>query len=88
VGVSFASTAVIWRTQYHHVRLSEHVSPFSPLAGSLGRMSLTAAQSLVQANATILSYLDVYWVFGVLAFCMAPLALIIKTPPKGAAGGH
>jgi DHA2 family multidrug resistance protein len=88
VGVSFATTAVIWRTQYHHVRLSEHVTPFSPLVQSLGRVGLSAAQSLVQVNATILSYLDVYWMFGVLAFCMAPLALVIKTPPKGAAGGH
>jgi MFS transporter, DHA2 family, multidrug resistance protein len=88
VGVSFATTAVIWRTQYHHVRLGEHVSLFSPLTNSLGRMSLPAAQSIVQTNATILSYLDVYWVFGIIAFCIAPLAFIIKAPPPGAARGH
>jgi DHA2 family multidrug resistance protein len=88
VGVSFATTAVIWRTQYHHVRLAEHVSLLSPHSSALGRLSLPAAQAIVQMNATILSYLDVYWIFGLLAFCIAPVALILKSPPKGAADAH
>jgi DHA2 family multidrug resistance protein len=87
-GVSFATTALIWRTQYHHVRLAEHVSLLSPLSNSLGRLGLPVAQSIVQTNATIMSYLDVYWIFGLLAFCIAPLALILKSPQKGAASVH
>jgi hypothetical protein len=51
-------------------------------------LSLPAAQAIVQMNATILSYLDVYWIFGLLAFCIAPVALILKSPPKGAADAH
>ena len=89
VGVAVATTVVIWRTQFHHARLAEHVSAYSPLSDSLLNRGLPAAQAVVQSNAQILSYLDVYWLFGLLAFAIAPFALLLKTPKPGAqAGGH
>jgi DHA2 family multidrug resistance protein len=88
VGVAVASTAVIWRTQFHHVRLSEHVSAFSTLPHPLSGTGLPAAQALVQSNAQIMSYLDVYWLFAIIAFCVAPFALLLKSPRPGAAGAH
>ena len=88
VGVSMATAELAWRTQFHHVRLAEHVSALS--AGpNLASRGLEAAQRAVQVQAQALSYFDVYWLFGIAALCVAPLALLLKSPPKGApAGAH
>jgi len=89
VGVSIATTALAWRTQFHHVRLAEHVSRFDVGPGSFAGVSLASAQSQVQMQAQSLSYFDVFWLFGIAALIVAPFALLLKKPPKGApAGGH
>jgi MFS transporter, DHA2 family, multidrug resistance protein len=88
VGVSVATTALAWRTQFHHVRLSDHVSRFDVGPGSFAGIDLAAAQAQVQAQAQSLSYFDVFWLFGVAALIVAPFALILKSPPKGAEGAH
>ncbi len=88
VGVSIATTALAWRTQVHHARLSEHVSAFDTLPGTFAGIDLATAQAQVQAQAQSLSYFDVFWLFGMAALIVAPFALILKTPPKGAEGGH
>ena len=87
VGVSFATAQLAWRTQFHHARLAEHVSPLDS-APSLANAGIEAAQAAVQTQAQFMSYLDVYWMFAVAAFCIAPLALLLKNPPPGGAGGH
>jgi MFS transporter, DHA2 family, multidrug resistance protein len=89
IGVAAATTTVIWRTQFHHARLAEHVSALSASPDSLLKLGLPAAQVVVQTNASILSYLDVYWLFAMIAFAIAPFALLLKNPkPGAAAGGH
>ena len=88
VGVSVATTALAWRTQVHHARLAEHVSSYDVGPGSFAGTSLAAAQRMVQVQAQSLSYFDVFWLFGVAALVVAPFALILKTPPKGAEGAH
>lgn len=88
VGVSIATTELAWRTQFHHARLAENISsiryPLSPLGGG----NLAAAQNLVQAQAQAMSYFDIYWLFGIAALIVAPLALVLKSPPKGAPSAH
>ena len=88
VGVSIATTTLAWRTQFHHVRLADHVSSFDVGPGSFAGVGLAQAQAQVQSQAQALSYFDVFWLFGIAAFCVAPIALILKSPPKGAEGGH
>jgi DHA2 family multidrug resistance protein len=90
VGVAFATTEVAWRTQFHHARLAEHVSGIGPQAQALMQPSaLAAAQQAVQTQAQVLSYLDIFWLWGIASLCVAPIALILKNPPKGqAAHGH
>ena len=90
VGVALATAEVAWRTQFHHARLAEHVSSIGPAARSLmDPGNLAAAQQIVQQQAQILSYLDIFWIWGIATLCVAPLALILKNPPKGqAAHGH
>jgi DHA2 family multidrug resistance protein len=88
VGVSIATTQLAWRTQFHHARLAEHVSRYDVGPGSFANSTVTAAQNAVQVQAQSLSYFDVFWMFGMAALIVAPFALILKNPPKGAAGGH
>jgi DHA2 family multidrug resistance protein len=86
--VSVATTALAWRTQFHHLRLSEHVSRFDVGPGSFAGVGIAAAQSQVQTQAQALSYFDVFWLFGIAALVVAPVALLLKKPPPGAAGAH
>ena len=88
VGVSIAIAELAWRTQFHHARLAEHVTPYAVGPNLLTR-GLAAAQQVVQTQAQALSYFEIYWIFGILTLCVAPVALLLKSPPKGApAGGH
>ena len=88
VGVSLATAELAWRTQFHHARLAEHVTQYAA-APNLGSRGLAAAQGVVQTQAQAMSYFDVFWLFGIAALCVAPLALLLKSPPKGApAGAH
>ncbi len=88
VGVSAATTALAWRTQFHHLRLSEHVSSFDVGPGSFAGTALASAQNQVQMQAQGLSYFDVFWLFGIAALCVAPITLLLKKPPPGAASAH
>ncbi len=90
VGVAIATMNVAWRTQFHHARLGENISSIGPSApGLLDPGTLAAAQQAVQTQAQAMSYFDIFWIWGVATLVVAPVALILKTPPKGQAhGGH
>ena len=87
VGVSLATAEIAWRTQVHHARLAEHASVFDDAWRNLSG-GLAGAQRLIQTQAQAMSYFDVFWLFGIAALCVAPAAFLLKSPPKGAAGGH
>ena len=87
VGIATATTMLAWRTQFHHLRLGEHVSIFDPQTGMLAH-SLAGAQQLLQTQAQALSYLDIFWAFGMAAILASPIALLLKRIPKGQAHGH
>jgi DHA2 family multidrug resistance protein len=84
VGVSFTTTLLQWREQFHHARLAEHVTPYDDLHGR----GLAAMGALVQTQATMLSYIDIFQVLAVIAVCVAPLVLFLRKAPKGAPAGH
>jgi DHA2 family multidrug resistance protein len=89
VGVAVATTEVAWRTQFHHARLAEHVSSLGAGAKALAQPgALAVAQQSVQAQAQVLSYLDVFWLWGIATLCIAPIALLLRNAPKGQAHGH
>jgi DHA2 family multidrug resistance protein len=79
VGVSFSTTLLAWRTQFHHERLAESVTPFNDLHG----MSIQQLGSIVQTQASIMSYLDVFHLLGLLALMVWPIVLFLRNPPKG-----
>ncbi|MGN6388094.1 MAG: DHA2 family efflux MFS transporter permease subunit [Burkholderiaceae bacterium] len=87
VGIATATTMLAWRTQFHHERLGSHLTVFDP-QGALAH-SARAAQQVVQTQAQALSYLDIFWAFGMAAIVASPIVFLLKRIPKGqAAHGH
>lgn len=84
-GVSFATNLLQSREQFHHARLVEHVTPYDHLGGyTLGQLT-----TLVQNQASIMSYLDIFWLLGIIALVVSPIVLFLRDAPKGAAAvGH
>jgi len=85
VGVSFTTTLLQWRDQFHHARLAEHVTRFNDMHGA----RLPKLGALVEEQASMLGYLDVFWVLAVIALVVTPLVLFLRNAPAGAqARGH
>ena len=85
-GVSIVTTELAWRTQFHHARLAEHVTPYNGYGWGVPLGHIAAA---VQRQASILSYLDVFTILSLIALAIIPLVFFLPNIPKGAAaGGH
>ena len=85
VGVSFTTTMLQQREQFHHERLAEIVTRYSDMHGQ----SLAQLGRVVETQASVLSYIDVFFVLAVIALVFTPLVLFLRNVPKGArAGGH
>ncbi len=85
VGVSFVTAMLQVRTQFHHARLAEHITAYN---GYGWGVPLARIASVVQAQAAVMSYLDVFWLLGLLALAVSPAVLLLPRVPKGAAMGH
>jgi DHA2 family multidrug resistance protein len=85
VGVSFTTTMLQQREQFHHARLGEHITAYNGFAWNT---PLSPVDALVQAQAGIMSYLDIFWLLGMLGLCIWPLALFLPRMPKGTAPAH
>jgi MFS transporter, DHA2 family, multidrug resistance protein len=88
IGVAAATTELAWRIQVHHERLGEQVSTIGARGHQLTQHGLAAAQQLVNTQAQVLSYLDIFYVFGIAALVVTPIAFFLKTPAPGEAHGH
>jgi DHA2 family multidrug resistance protein len=78
VGISFVNTLLAYREQFHHARLSESITPYTSQHG----LTMSQIAPIVQRQADFLSYLDMFFVVGVLALLLWPLVLLLKSPPK------
>ena len=85
VGVSFTTTMLEQRLQFHHERLAEHITAYNGYGWST---PLAPVDGMIQAQAGIMSYLDIFWLLGMLGLCIWPLALFLPRMPKGAAPAH
>lgn len=87
-GVSIVATLLAWRTQFHHSRLAESITPYTSLHG----MTVLQIEPLVQTQAVFMSYLDIFRIVSVIALLICPIILLLKSPPKtgaqGASVGH
>jgi DHA2 family multidrug resistance protein len=85
VGVSFTTTLLQNRDQFHHARLAEHVTRFSDMHGR----TLAQMGKAVETQASVLSYIDVFYVLAIIALLFTPMVLFLRNVPQGArAGGH
>jgi DHA2 family multidrug resistance protein len=85
VGVSFVTTMLEERTQFHHARLAEHITAYN---GYGWATPLAPVDAMVQAQAAVMSYLDIFWLLGLLALIVAPVVLLLPRTSKGAAVAH
>jgi DHA2 family multidrug resistance protein len=85
VGVSFVTNMLVERTQFHHERLAEHITAYN---GFGWNKPLAPINALVQAQASVMSYLDIFWLLGVVAIVVAPVILLLPRVPKGAVAAH
>jgi DHA2 family multidrug resistance protein len=101
VGISFVTTLLAQRTQYHQARLSENLSGGSgPLqatlhglaakfmqggldAASAAQRAYAMLQGEVIRQATMLAYLDCFWVLGAVIICLVPVVFAMKKPKRG-----
>ncbi|WP_428483708.1 DHA2 family efflux MFS transporter permease subunit [Rhodopila sp.] len=85
VGVSFTATMLQERTQFHHARLAEHITAYN---GFGWNTPLAPISAVVQAQASVMSYLDIFWLLGLLALLVCPAVLLLPRMPKGSAAAH
>ena len=85
-GVSIVTTELAWRTQFHHARLAEHITPYNGYGHGTNLQAIAAA---VTRQASMLSYLDVFTLLSFITLALVPFVLFLPNIKKGApAGGH
>jgi MFS transporter, DHA2 family, multidrug resistance protein len=103
VGISVAQTMLSRRTQFHQARLVDHVSVFNPVAtrmlASFSRalsphaaaQAMHKAQgmllNLLERQASMLAYIDVFFALAIAAVVMIPVVLLMKSNQPGQGGG-
>jgi DHA2 family multidrug resistance protein len=98
-GIAFVTTVLARRAQYHQAELVTHVTNFDQtltanLAGIANRFvehgtaqrtprSVPSAQVHAILQATMLGFLDCFWILGLMAFLGVPLTLFIRKFKQG-----
>jgi DHA2 family multidrug resistance protein len=94
IGIAMVQTLQSRYTQTHVSYLTSHITPFDPPASQLvdrmttqmGRpRALASLFGMVQAQASMLSFVDVFHLLALMFLAMVPLLLIMKRPKRGAA---
>jgi MFS transporter, DHA2 family, multidrug resistance protein len=101
VGISFVTTMLARRSQFHQSILAARATDFSPqfraaIQGTsrifMSAGAVTAQQQSygrfygsILRQANMLAYLDNFWMLGVSALAVIPFVFLMKRPPKGAA---
>jgi MFS transporter, DHA2 family, multidrug resistance protein len=85
IGLAVIGTLQDQRTSFHAERLTESIS-----ANSILGQQAAAKEGVVQISqqllgqATVMTFSDLFWLFGMALFLMIPLASLLKPLPKGA----
>src|ERR1700739_2047244 len=99
VGISFVTTMLARRAQFHQSTLAAHAHAFNPqfktavqgTANAFTASSSVAAQhaaygtlyGTILREANMIAYLDNFWLLGIAALVMTPFVFLMKRPPKG-----
>jgi DHA2 family multidrug resistance protein len=98
VGIALSSTFIAQRSQFHQARLTEHVSAFDPQTqsalqqigavfgahgGDARQQALGTIYTMVQHQAAMLSYIEIFYLMAGGVFLIIPLALLLpKNNPQ------
>jgi DHA2 family multidrug resistance protein len=90
-GIAAVTTLISRRTQFHRMRLVDHLTPFDAAyrmfmgrmqsafgADSTGRRAYAVLSGMVNRQATMLSYIDCFWLLTIAFLLMLPLAMMMK----------
>jgi len=99
VGISFVTTELARRAQYHQSVLTTHATLLSPkfrgAVQNTSRLFLSAGNAaaqhqafgqiygMIMRQAGMLAYVDNFWILAVISLVVIPLVLLMKRPPKG-----
>jgi DHA2 family multidrug resistance protein len=87
-GISVAVTLLARRTQFHHARLAESVTPYAAAWQSRAGSSLASFDAIVTRQAQMLSYVDIFWFLTVVAAVAVPVAFLLRRVSGEAAAAH
>jgi DHA2 family multidrug resistance protein len=87
-GISLAVALLDRRTQFHHSRLGELVTPFATPFQNATRPVLSGLNRLVTQQALMLSFVDLFRFLTLLALVALPVAFVLRRVPLGAEGAH
>lgn len=98
VGISFVTTMLARREQFHRAQLSAHLNPANPrvqqmirgASGALRSMSGWQAtrqaygllQRILERQSTMLSYIDNFHLLAIVTMCMIPFVFLIRKPRR------
>jgi DHA2 family multidrug resistance protein len=101
MGISYVTTMLDRRAQFHQDRLVAHLYPGNPslqqmlqgttaaLRADSGSRALPQAYGLlqlhVQRQASMLAYIDNFQILAIVTLCLIPIVLLVKKPRKGGA---
>ena len=99
MGISYVTTMLDRRAQFHQDRLAAHLDPANPrlqqmlhgttaaLSNHSGSGAMQQAygllQSSVQRQASMLSYIDNFRILAIVSLCLIPLVFLVKKPRRG-----
>ncbi len=89
-GISLAVTLLARRGQFHHSRMVETVNDFSVAAQHATPDSLRTLERAIQQQATMGSYVDVFWLLAVVAAVTVPIVVLLlrKVDSAHMGAGH
>ncbi len=98
VGISFVTTMLARRAQYHQAVLSENLSSANlalqkilhgtPVSGASPK-TWASMQALIVRQANMLAYIDNFWLLGMAILVIVPLVFLMKkSKPGGAVAVH
>ena len=98
VGISFVTTMLARRAQFHRAQLSAHLNPANPrvqqmLQGASGalragsgpeatRQAYGLLQRMLERQSTMLSYIDNFHVLAIVTMAMIPFVFLIRKPRR------
>jgi MFS transporter, DHA2 family, multidrug resistance protein len=100
MGISFVTTELARRTQFHHERLVSDVTAYNPAVAQMmsrlgqamgtgpvsGRTGLAVIDGQLTRQASAMSFIDLFYVLGILFLIVTPVVWFMKRPRQGKPG--